>query len=114
MQDITDAYVNGNVQIGELEKKRGYVIGYCCYNAQNGERLIAEANEARELIAAGYELVHVLFIAPSIEERKAIAAYNRMLDKARHLSKRAKKVRQRRKNRKRLRRLYMQQHKYLR
>lgn len=114
MQDITDAYVNGNVQIGELEKKRGYVIGYCCYNAQNGERLIAEANEAKELIAAGYELVHVLFIAPSLAERKAIAAYNRMLDKARHLSKRAKKVCQRKKNWTRLMRLYMQQHKYLR
>lgn len=112
MQDITDEYVNGNVQIGELERKKQWVILYML--ERDGYGHIAEAVRAKELADEGWQVTGAQVIRFSPAEERAVAEYNRMLEKARHLSKRAKKVRQRRKNRTRLMRLYMQQHKYLR
>lgn len=93
MQDITDAYVNGNVQIGELERKKQWVILYML--ERDGYGHIAEAIRAQELAEEGWKVTGAQVIRFSPDEERAVEEYNRMLERVRHLSKRAKKVRQR-------------------
>jgi hypothetical protein len=113
MSEITDVYTSGKVKIGELERKKQWEILYIL-ERDDYVHFADEAIRAQELADEGWQVTgaHVIRFSPA--EERAVEEYNRMLEKARHLSKRAKKVRQRRKNWKRLMRLYMQQHKYLR
>lgn len=112
MNDITELYTSGKVKIGELERKKQWVILYML--ERDGYGHIAEAIRAKELADEGWQVTGAQIIRFSPAEERAVAEYNRMLEKARHLSKRAKKVRQRRKNWGKMMRLYMQQHKYVR
>ena len=112
MNDITELYTSGKVKIGELERKKQWVILYML--ERDGYGHIAEAIRAQELADEGWQVTGAQIIRFSPAEERAVEEYNRMLERVRHLSESAKKVRQRRKNRTRLMRLYMQQHKYLR
>lgn len=104
MNDITELYTSGKVKIGELERKKQWEIEYLL--ERDGCWHIAEAIRAQALVDEGYQLVAAQVVRFSPDEEREIAEFNRRLDKARHLSKRAKKVRQRRKNWKRMMRLY--------
>lgn len=113
MNDITELYTSGKVKIGDLERKKQWVILYIL-ERDDYVHFADEAIRAQELTDEGWQVAGANIIRFSPAEEREIAEFNRRLDKARHLSKRAKKVRQRRKNWKRLMRLYMQQHKYVR
>ena len=106
MNDITELYTSGKIKIGELERKKQWEIKYLL--EQDGCWYIAEAIQAQALVDAGYQLVAAQVVRFSPAEEREVAEFNRRLDKAWHLSKRAKKVRQRRKNWKRMMRLYRQ------
>lgn len=111
MNDITELYTSGKVRIGELERKKQWEILYML--ERDGYGHIAEAARAQELADEGWQVTGAQIMRFSPAEERAMAEYNRMLDKARHLSKRAKKVRQRRKNGKLMMKLY-RQHAYVR
>jgi ABC-type lipoprotein release transport system permease subunit len=106
MSEITDAYTSGKVKIGELERKKKWEIEYLL--ERDGWFHVADACRAQALVDEGYQLVAAQVVRFSPAEEREVAEFNRRLDKARHLSKRAKKVRQRRKNWKRMMRLYRQ------
>lgn len=106
MNDITELYTSGKVKIGELERKKQWVILYML--ERDGYGHIAEAIRAQELEDEGWQVTGAQIIRFSPAEERAVAEYNRMLEKARHISKRAKKVRQRRKNWGKMMRLYRQ------
>ena len=112
MNDITELYTSGKVKIGELERKKQWVILYML--ERDGYGHIAEAIRAQELADEGWQVTGAQIIRFSPAEERAVAEYNRRLDKARHLSKRAKKVRQRRKNWGKMMRLYRQLGKHVR
>lgn len=107
MNDITELYTSGKVKIGELERKKQWVILYIL-ERDDYVHFADEAVRAQELADEGWQVTGAQIIRFSPAEERAVAEYNRMLEKARHLSKRAKKVRQRRKNWKRMMRLYRQ------
>lgn len=111
MNDITELYTSGKVKIGELERKKQWGILYML--ERDGYGHIAEAIRAQELADEGWQVTGAQIMRFSPAEERAMAEYNRMLEKARHLSKRAKKVRQRRKNSKLMMKLY-RQHAYVR
>lgn len=112
MNDITELYTSGKVKIGELERKKQWVILYML--ERDGYGHIAEAIRAQELADEGWQVTGAQVIRFSPDEERAVEEYNRMLEKARHLSKRAKKVRQRRKNWGKMMRLYRQLGKHVR
>lgn len=112
MSEITDVYTSGKVKIGELERKKKWEIDYLL--ERDGWFHIADACRAQALVDEGYQLVAAQVVRFSPAEERAVAEYNRRLDKARHLSKRAKKVRQRRKNWGKMMRLYRQLGKHVR
>lgn len=107
MNDITELYTSGKVKIGELERKKQWVILYIL-ERDDYVHFADEAIRAQELADEGWQVAGAHIIRFSPAEEREVAEFNRRLDKARHLSKRAKKVRQRRKNWKRMMRLYRQ------
>lgn len=112
MNDITELYTSGKVKIGELERKKQWEILYIL--ERDDYVHFAEAIRAQELTDEGWQVAGANIIRFSPAEEREIAEFNRRLDKARHLSKRAKKVRQRRKNWGKMMRLYRQLGKHVR